>query len=153
VLIPGHIYRFYVIVHDGDQNKVGGDAGQAAFVYSIPAPPVTQPASLSGDVFGTFVNGIAGITLALTGTDINGNTVSLTTTTDATGPYTLTNLTAGNYTVTLTPTTDYPPDVATAGTVNGTTDGSATSNLLIGQIVLHAGDNGFDYDFTQLPPS
>jgi hypothetical protein len=153
VLIPGHIYRFYVIVHDGDQNKVGGDAGQAAFVYNYPAPPVTQPASLSGDVLGMAVNGIAGITLALTGTDINGNAVSLTTTTDASGHYTFTGLTAGTYTVTLTPTTDYTPDVATPGTVNGTTDGSATSNLLIGQIVLNAGDNGVNYDFTQLPPS
>jgi hypothetical protein len=32
-MIPGHTYRFYVIVHDGDQNKVGGDAGQASFNY------------------------------------------------------------------------------------------------------------------------
>ena len=28
-LIPGHTYRFQFIVHDGDQNKVGGDTGQA----------------------------------------------------------------------------------------------------------------------------
>jgi hypothetical protein len=28
-LTPGHSYRFYVMVHDGDQNKSGGDAGQA----------------------------------------------------------------------------------------------------------------------------
>ena len=24
----GHTYRFYFMVHDGDQNKVGGDTGQ-----------------------------------------------------------------------------------------------------------------------------
>ena len=27
-LIPGHSYRFQFMVHDGDQNKVGGDVGQ-----------------------------------------------------------------------------------------------------------------------------
>jgi hypothetical protein len=29
VLIPGRSYRIQVIVHDGDQNKVGGDSGEA----------------------------------------------------------------------------------------------------------------------------
>jgi len=28
-LIPGHSYRVQAIVHDGDQNKVGGDSGEA----------------------------------------------------------------------------------------------------------------------------
>jgi hypothetical protein len=28
-LTPGHSYRFQFMVHDGDQNKVGGDVGQA----------------------------------------------------------------------------------------------------------------------------
>src|SRR5262245_27096067 len=28
-LVPGHSYRLQVIVHDGDQNKVGGDSGEA----------------------------------------------------------------------------------------------------------------------------
>lgn len=28
-LIPGHTYRFYFMVHDGDQNKTGGDVGHA----------------------------------------------------------------------------------------------------------------------------
>src|SRR5262249_46374764 len=27
-LVPGHVYRLYFMVHDGDQNKQGGDAGQ-----------------------------------------------------------------------------------------------------------------------------
>src|SRR5439155_13932607 len=51
VLIAGHTYRFYVIVHDGDQNKVGGDAGQAAFTYYYPGAPVAATASISGGVF------------------------------------------------------------------------------------------------------
>jgi hypothetical protein len=29
VLVAGHSYRMQVMVHDGDQNKVGGDSGEA----------------------------------------------------------------------------------------------------------------------------
>ena len=32
-LIPGHSYRLQVIVHDGDQNKVGGDSGEACALF------------------------------------------------------------------------------------------------------------------------
>jgi hypothetical protein len=32
-LTPGHSYRFQAMVHDGDQNKVGGDSGEACLVY------------------------------------------------------------------------------------------------------------------------
>jgi hypothetical protein len=35
-LTPGHTYRVQVIVHDGDQNKIGGDAGQACTTIYIP---------------------------------------------------------------------------------------------------------------------
>jgi hypothetical protein len=43
----GHSYRLQVIVHDGDQNKVGGDCGEACIVFcageSTPPPPPTCP--------------------------------------------------------------------------------------------------------------
>src|SRR5207302_9185862 len=59
ILQAGHNYRFYVMVHDGDQNKSGGDAGQAAFNYFYPGPPVTMTASLAGYVTTTdYGNGI-----------------------------------------------------------------------------------------------
>jgi len=32
-LIPGHSYRIQVLVHDGDQNKVGGDSGEACVLF------------------------------------------------------------------------------------------------------------------------
>jgi hypothetical protein len=32
-LSPGHSYRLQVIVHDGDQNKVGGDSGEACVLF------------------------------------------------------------------------------------------------------------------------
>ena len=35
-LISGHRYRVYFIVHDGDQNKVGGDCGQANWYFTMP---------------------------------------------------------------------------------------------------------------------
>ncbi|MEJ1959221.1 MAG: SdrD B-like domain-containing protein, partial [Nitrosomonadales bacterium] len=71
-------------------------------------------ASLSGTVFndvnfnGTLDSGepgIAGVTLTLTGTDLLGNTVNQTTTTDSTGKYSFTGLLTPNgsgYTITET---------------------------------------------------
>jgi len=32
-LIPGHSYRIQAMVHDGDQNKVGGDSGEACVLF------------------------------------------------------------------------------------------------------------------------
>jgi hypothetical protein len=41
--IPGHLYRLYFIVHDGDQNHTGGDVGQACVYFTMggPAPTAT----------------------------------------------------------------------------------------------------------------
>lgn len=36
-LTPGHKYRLYFMVHDGDQNKAGGDSGQGCTILTIPA--------------------------------------------------------------------------------------------------------------------
>ena len=35
-LIPGHQYRVYFMVHDGDQNQAGGDSGQACGYFTMP---------------------------------------------------------------------------------------------------------------------
>jgi hypothetical protein len=44
-LIAGHSYRLQAMVHDGDQNKAGGDAGEACVIFcagvSGPNPPPT----------------------------------------------------------------------------------------------------------------
>jgi hypothetical protein len=45
-LTPGHHYRLYFIVHDGDQNKTGGDSGQACVFLTMPGsspPPSPTP--------------------------------------------------------------------------------------------------------------
>jgi hypothetical protein len=35
-LIEGHVYRVQVVVHDGDQNKVGGDTGESCATVFVP---------------------------------------------------------------------------------------------------------------------
>jgi len=45
-LIAGHRYRVYFMVHDGDQNKTGGDSGQGCSYFTMPGtPPPTPTAS------------------------------------------------------------------------------------------------------------
>jgi hypothetical protein len=109
-LISGHTYRFYFIVHDGDQNNSGGDCGQAAydFVYR-------GPVKISGTVYNDLNGsghiaagdpGVAGVTLTLTGTTSTGQPVTATTVTAADGSYTFTLdangnlLQGGTYTIT-----------------------------------------------------
>jgi hypothetical protein len=43
--IAGHRYRLYFMVHDGDQNKTGGDVGQACVFFTMPGtpPPPSTP--------------------------------------------------------------------------------------------------------------
>jgi Predicted solute binding protein len=48
-LIPGHRYRVYFMVHDGDQNQSGGDSGQANWYFTMPgtAPTPTPTATFT----------------------------------------------------------------------------------------------------------
>jgi len=161
LLLPGHTYRFYVIVHDGDQNKSGGDSGQASFDYSIPGiPPVAPLASLSGFVFAdngsSGRSGIGGVTVTLWTTNASGQqVVVMTTTTADDGSYSFQGLQAGSYSVTQgalpQPYQDqgYVFEGASVGTVNGATDGTTDGSTSIRTISLNAGDNGVDYDFLE----
>jgi hypothetical protein len=54
---PGHSYRLQVIVHDGDQNKSGGDCGEACIVFcaggnTTPPPTCPENASTCGEGMG-----------------------------------------------------------------------------------------------------
>jgi hypothetical protein len=154
LLIPGHNYRFYVIVHDGDQNKTGGDAGQASFNYNYPGAP---PASLSGVVYvdgdadqtgvlDSSDTGLAGVTLLLQGTDAQGHQVSLTTTTDANGAYSFTNLQPGTYSIVeMPPGSPYLDGVDTLGSLGG-----IVGTDIFSQIYLQGGQNGTNYNFSEL---
>jgi hypothetical protein len=51
---PGHSYRLQVLVHDGDQNKVGGDSGEACIVFcaggsTTPPPTCPTPGKTCGE--------------------------------------------------------------------------------------------------------
>jgi hypothetical protein len=50
VLVPGRSYRIQVIVHDGDQNKVGGDTGEACvnFCAGASCPEGSTPCGADG---------------------------------------------------------------------------------------------------------
>jgi hypothetical protein len=128
VLIPGHNYRFYFIVHDGDQNNTGGDCGQAAYDFMFRGP-VTIAGNVYNDVLGNGVdsagdNGIGGVTLTLTGTTATGQSVSVTTTTASNGTYTFTKdssgklLSGGTYQVAETQPAGYLPGSDTVGMTN-----------------------------------
>jgi hypothetical protein len=157
VLLPGHNYRFYVIVHDGDQNKVGGDAGQASYQVNSPIPvppPSAPPASLSGfvlDTSGGTTVPMAGIRVTLTGTMSTGQSVSFVVVTAADGSYSFGNLAPGTYTVSED-TTQLPSGYtsqAQAGTENPgltTVDGTSGASSITA-ITLQAGDDAINYDF------
>ncbi|HZX81085.1 MAG TPA: SdrD B-like domain-containing protein [Lysobacter sp.] len=126
-----------------------------------------QPASLSGRVYfdhdddgviDTNENGIAGVTVTLTGTDVDGAAVSLGAITDANGAYAFSGLRPGTYTVTEptqpAATTD---GITTAGTVGGTTSGTATPKgttpSAISGIVLPTGQSSIDNNFGEIADS
>lgn len=156
VLLPGHNYRFYVIVHDGDQNRSGGDAGQAVYDESYPGPSSncgTPTASLSGSVFNVSnggQSGISGVILTLTGTTDTGQAVAMTATTAADGSYQFTGLQAGTYTITQTVPQSMTDTTTSPGTVDGTIDGFTPAQGTIAQINLLPGKTGLNYNFGDL---
>jgi hypothetical protein len=154
LLLPGHTYRFYVMVHDGDQNKVGGDAGQASFNYYYPGV-VTQLASIGGTV-ADYSTGAPepNVQITLSGTDVQGNAVSLTTTTDQNGVYLFVDVPAGTYTITEVPPPPanlksfaYANSYANVGSINGGSGSGIAAGTQIGSIVLAPGDSGTEYNF------
>src|SRR5207237_2347515 len=127
--------------------------GQASFNYYYPGPHNTPPAaagtaSLAGTVY-VDINfngaqdagegGVGGVTIQLTGIDLNGNSVSLMTVTDGDGAYSFTGLSAGTYTVHEVQPRGYVELSAAAGTVGGAASGSATALDTIGSITLGDG--------------
>jgi uncharacterized surface anchored protein len=126
----GHTYRFYVIIHDGDQTR-GGDSGQAAVDVTV-----IQNPGIAGIVFldsnGNAIQdngelGIAGVTVYLTN---SSSTTIGTATTDATGSYSFNGLTAGTYTVQFVAPSGY--NFSTASTDTVTLTGGQTQNINAG---------------------
>lgn len=100
-LIPGHSYRLQFMVHDGDQNKSGGDVGDSCTTLVVPIPPASIGDFVwddnGGGVEGHNQNGIQdagepGVpNITVTLYDAAGN-VKATTFTDANGKYTFNNV-------------------------------------------------------------
>jgi uncharacterized repeat protein (TIGR01451 family) len=130
-----------------------------------------DPASLGGSVFvdrndnGVFDEGerpLAGVQVALEGTDYNNQAVSRTTTTAADGSYLFENLDPGNYRVLETQPTrlrDGKDHLGTNGGAHGSSPGpflvpnslstQQVDDLFLG-IELAGGDAALDYDFGEL---
>ncbi len=102
--------------------------------------------------------GLAGVTVTLTGTDAYGNSVSYSTTTNSSGVYTFAGMPFSNssgYTVTPSVPTGYTAGIATAGKVNGSSDGSASSSPeSVGSISMlnNSQTNGVNYNFGMVKP-
>jgi hypothetical protein len=146
ILVPGHNYRFYVIVHDGDQNKAGGDCGQAVWNYSYPGV-VTPTASIAGSVVVISTGApVAGVEIDLV--DATGAVVQhMLSGTD--GSFSFTNVAPGTYSLHegAIDTTQYYYWGNNAGMVGGVQDGSFVDLQDIGSITLNSGDAGINYVF------
>jgi SdrD B-like domain/Domain of unknown function (DUF4214) len=92
--------------------------------------------------------GIAGVTVRLTGTDVNGNAVNLGTMTDSSGNYQFAGLAPGTYSVTDVQPGAYMPGKNTPGSIGGS---PITGGF--GGISLAAGASGTQYNFGELLPS
>ena len=162
---------------------VGGTAGTATGVAVLPSkisnivlPPNTTATGnnfaeipngrvrvVQGWVFadanknGTFESGDSGIsgqTITLTGNDINGNAVSLTTTTAADGSYTFSGVPEGN-SYTLTQPTQ-PPSTTNGITTAGSTGGIATAPAVAVSTITGLNLSGLntvsaDNNFAEIP--
>src|SRR5262249_42926744 len=110
-----------------------------------------QSSSLSGYVYNDSNNdgtkqagetGISGATVTLTGTNDLGNSVSITTTTDANGLYSFGNLRPGTYTITETQPAGYLDGKDTQGTPgNGTTNNDQFANISLSQTLFRSSNN------------
>jgi hypothetical protein len=108
-----------------------------------------QSAPTGGTISGSVLvagttEGISGATILLQGTDAQGNSVSLSTTTNASGNFSFTNLAAGTYTLIEQPPQFELVVAETLGTANGTMD---IGNAQFTNITLASGQQGVGYVF------
>jgi hypothetical protein len=145
---------------NGNGKIDAGDTGDTGLEAICTTPTVINnnsgQASLSGFVIldaGGNLNPFGNVLLTLTGTTSTGQQVTLSVLSNPDGSYSFGNLQAGTYTVTETVPAGDIAESASAGTVNGTTDGTVdpTSTQIFG-ITLGATDTGTDYDFTNTVP-
>jgi hypothetical protein len=88
------------------------------------------------------------VNITLTGTNILGDQVSLTTRTDCQGYYSFSGLLAGTYAITETHPAGYTDGVDILGSLGGMVGSDRLSNIVLG-----TGQRGTGYDFTELQQS
>jgi uncharacterized repeat protein (TIGR01451 family) len=130
--------------------RVGSLAGSVYVDFSA-----ATPANTNNGIRDAGEAGIAGVTVALTGTDAAGGAVNRTTTTDANGNYAFDDLLAGTYTVTegaIPPAAgSFNDGKTTAGAAGGTATPVDTLPSAISAITLGAGVQTIGYIFGELP--
>lgn len=147
-----------VLNDDGGSGEISGSSGNN-FAEIVPS-------RIEGIVFLDNNNngvqnggepGIAGVTITLTGTDHLGNTVSLSTDTDANGGYVFDGLRPGTYTVTQpAQPAGTANGITSAGTVpNGGTQGTPTTLVTlpsaISNIILPPNTTASGNNFAEIP--
>jgi len=134
------------------------DPGQDTQRVTVSAGAVTgtvyKDANANG-VFDAGDAGIAGVSLTLAGTDLNGNAFSQTTTSGAGGAYSFNGLPAGVYTITETQPSAYTDGVETVGSNFGGTKSDALGSDTISGLTVasHSNLTGAGYNFGELTPS
>ncbi len=89
---------------------------------------------------------LAGITIALTGTAVDGSSVTRTTVTATNGSYQFTNLQSGTYALAETQLTGFNDGIDTVGSLGG----SGSVNDVFSNIVVGVGASGTGYNFGEL---
>ena len=115
--------------------------------------------TLSGFVYvdadndGVFNGGerpIGNVSIRVTGTDVNGKPVNVSTTTSADGSWSVTGLVAGTYVVTETQPAGYGDGKDAAGSLGGTVSGTGIGTDRIAAITVGAAQNGTAYNFGEV---
>jgi uncharacterized repeat protein (TIGR01451 family) len=132
-----------------------------AATYDVPVYPFGL-SSIAGDVFidsnGNIIRDggespITGAVLTLTGTDIYGTLVNLTTTTDGAGHYVFSGLKPGTYTVTQTQPIGYDSTGAVAGTNLPIGNGTVAGVNMISSITIGEAQNSIENNFGEVAGS
>jgi len=99
--------------------------------------------------------GIVGVTVALNGTDLNGNIISRTVLTGAGGAYSFTGLTAGVYVITETQAAGFNDGTETVGTFFGGTKSDALGSDTITSVTIpvQTSATGAGYNFGEMRAS
>ncbi len=148
---PGTISNTATVNAQGSQDVVPGNNAATGTVTVVGS-------SLSGSVFRDFNansaldagdTGIDNILITVSGTAFDGSPVSVTTTTDAAGNFSVTGLPAGSYTITRGPVGE--SHLSVGAQVAGDRGGNAAVAGAITGITLGDADDGSDYRFPFIP--